>query len=188
MEDARSTSGCSDCGGAMASAEASPSILARAVVQQCVSARLQTNYNSVGADQERAEFVHIGRGMVVFVCFLKQASEAVAERLALSVLKARLCESADSGKKVSVLDCCGDVLIVPQATLGGVLKGKQFQYHKNSSPEQGSSLFEKFSNVVKQTMQSGKAERTGTVAVGTYGNRQVLCMETNGPSTHIIDL
>ena len=163
---------------------------ARVVVQQCVSARLQTNFDQVGAG-DGAEFVEIGNGMVVFVCFLKEADDSVAERLSSSVMKARLCRSETSGKKVSVLDRRGDVMIVPQATLGGSLKGKQFQYHKNTTPELGASLFKKFVDCVQQA--GGFSAPPGTspapvLAAGTYGNRQILTMTTNGPATHIIEL
>ena len=105
-----------------------------------------------------------------------------------SVLGARLSES-DSGKLVSVLDLPGDVLIIPQATLGGTLKGKLMQYHRNINKEEGSLLYSKFVQMCQESMgKSDKCRETQTVVhAGTYGNRQVFSTRTNGPYSHILE-
>ena len=165
-----------------------PSSSVRVVIQQCLSARLQVKPPSAeGADD--AEFVEIGRGEILYVCFYSSASEEDAIKAANSCLKARLCEVPAASKKVSVVESRGDVLIVPQATLGGTMKGRAFQYHRNISPDLGRSLYETFVSVVQREVHSqGTPEQSaGSVQAGTYGNRQVLSMVTNGPSTHIIE-
>jgi len=105
----------------------------------------------------------------------------VAVKTALNI---RLSESGS--KLVSILELPGDVLIVPQATIGGRVKGRSMQYHGNIDKETGSQLYEQFVSrcreVVKQT-----AEQC-SVHYGTYGNRQVLSMVTHGPYSHVIDI
>lgn len=78
----------------------------------------------------------------------------------------------------------GDILIVPQATLGGKLKGKSMQYHTNLSKTEGLEMYNKFISICKTVVEENKAKTN--VKNGTYGNRQVLNVETNGPFTHFI--
>ena len=105
-----------------------------------------------------------------------------------AVLNTRLSEP-DSGKHVSVLDLPGDVLIIPQATLGGRLKGKMMQYHSNIDKETGLQLYTNFTQACVDTVaQNPKSLEQGcTVRYGTYGNRQVLTLDTNGPYTHQLE-
>nr|KAG5712888.1 hypothetical protein BaRGS_007485 [Batillaria attramentaria] len=73
-------------------------------------------------------------------------------KLALTV---RLSES-DDGKLVSVIDLPGDVLIIPQATLGGTVKGKVMQYHKNIAKDEGLQLYSEFVSVFRKTIEKNE--------------------------------
>lgn len=98
--------------------------------------------------------------------------------------------TTDDGKLVSILDLPGDVLIIPQATLGGSLKGKVMQYHRNIGKEEGLVLYSEFvrlcQEILERTVKS--PERGCIVKHGTYGNVQVLSTVTNGPYTHMIEI
>ena len=107
---------------------------------------------------------------------------------AKTVLETRLCEN-ESGKRVSILDLPGDVLIIPQATLGGNLKGKVMQYHRNIAKDQGLHLYSMFVQKVEEmvSMSEKCKEHQCVVRSGTYGNRQVFQTDTNGPYTHSLE-
>ncbi|XP_028294227.1 D-aminoacyl-tRNA deacylase 2-like isoform X2 [Gouania willdenowi] len=141
--------------------------VARTVLQQCVRAKLQ-----------------IERGMVIYICFFKGATEEILPKMVSALLNIRLCES-DSGKLVSVLELPGNLLIVPQATLGGKVKGRAMQYHANIGKEDGLRLYNGFTDLCEKEMKSAVA--TLEVQHGTYGNRQVLQLDTNGPYTHLME-
>ncbi|XP_037342076.1 D-aminoacyl-tRNA deacylase 2-like [Pungitius pungitius] len=150
---------------------------ARAVLQQCLQARLQVK----PAEQEaEAQFVQIERGMVIYICFFKGATDDLLPKMASTLLNLRLCES-DSGKMVSVSELPGDLLIVPQATLGGKAKGRALQYHDNIGKEDGLRLYAAFVSLCEQRLAAASVKH------GTYGNRQVLRLDTNGPYTHLVD-
>ncbi|XP_061889960.1 D-aminoacyl-tRNA deacylase 2 [Entelurus aequoreus] len=151
--------------------------VARAVLQQCLQARLQ-----VKAAQEHcdAEWVEVGRGMVIYVCFFKGATDDILPKMVSTLLNLRLCES-ESGRMVSVLELPGSVLVVPQATLGGKAKGRVMQYHNNIGKEDGLRLYTAFVALCQQEVAGV------TLKHGTYGNRQVLKLDTNGPYTHLVD-
>ncbi|XP_066279257.1 D-aminoacyl-tRNA deacylase 2-like [Branchiostoma lanceolatum] len=168
----------------MSSSEAVPQ--ARVVVQQCLSARLQVKPPS---QENEAEYVEVGRGIIIYICFLKGSTEDLVEKMVRSTLGVRLSESEPNGKLVSVLDLPGDVLIVPQATLGGKTKGKAMQYHSNIAKTEGQELYTKFCTMCAETFETSTKtkEANKTVKHGTYGNRQVLTVVTNGPYTHVLD-
>lgn len=155
-------------------------VAGRIVLQQCLSASLKL----MRGEDEAPEIVEIGRGMVVFVCFLEKATKETVDKLSKHVTNVRLCEN-DNGRRVSVCDVQGDVLIVPQATLGGKLKGKAMQYHMNIDKVFGEALYHKFCHQVRS---SSEKVSSGNVKCGVYGTRQVLSMDTNGPYTHIIEV
>ncbi|KAM9842841.1 D-aminoacyl-tRNA deacylase 2-like [Aulostomus maculatus] len=159
--------------------------VARTVLQRCLQARLQVK--PAGEDSE-AQWVQIDRGMVMYVCFFKGATDDMLPKMVSTLLNLRLCES-DSGKIVSVLELPGSLLIVPQATLGGKAKGKAMQYHNNVAKEDGMRLYSAFVSLCeKELMAAAASAETGvTVKHGTYGNRQVLTLETNGPYTHLME-
>ena len=137
----------------------------------------------------------IGPGLVVFVCFLSGCDAASARRAAAAALSARLSErsgggGAAEGRRVSATAAPGDVLVVPQATLGGQLKGRQFQYHGNVSKTDGARLYAAFVAALAETAAAadGWTEAGCRVRCGRYGARQVLSSTTNGPFSHVIEM
>lgn len=168
-------------------AEKSSTPLARTVLQQCLNARLQVQE---GEEHLEPQYVQIDRGMVIYVCFFKGATDDILPKMVSQLLNLRLCE-LPSGKRVSVLDLPGSLLIVPQATLGGKAKGKGMQYHNNISKEDGLKLYSSFVSLCEKELMAaiGMSGREAEVTVkhGTYGNRQVLLLDTNGPYTHLFD-
>ena len=167
------------------------------VIQQCLSARLKPpdptteDGEDFGGD-ERA----VRAGMVVFVCFSKGASEAAAIRAAEAVAGLRLCEppppdvGQESRKRMSVLERRGDVLVVPQFTLGAKLKGRNnsLQYHGNVDKADGERLFAAFCAALKARVEEARGPEGPRVVSGVYGARQRLAMDTDGPYTHTLQL
>ncbi|KAJ7407843.1 putative D-tyrosyl-tRNA(Tyr) deacylase 2 [Pitangus sulphuratus] len=158
---------------------------ARALVQQSLSARLQVRPPERGAE---AQWVEIQRGLVIYICFFKGADEDLVPKIVNMLLNVKLSEN-ENGEFVSVLDLPGDVLIIPQATLGGKPKGRKMQYHANIEKEKGFELYSQFVTLCeKELAANAKCVEAGVrVKHGTYGNRQVLKLDTNGPYTHLIE-
>lgn len=105
-----------------------------------------------------------------------------------TLLNVKLSET-ENGKHVSILDLPGNILIIPQATLGGKVKGRNMQYHSNSGKEEGLELYSQFVTLCeKELAANSKCAEAGVVVEhGTYGNRQVLKLDTNGPYTHLVE-
>ncbi|KAM5235218.1 D-aminoacyl-tRNA deacylase 2 [Ctenodactylus gundi] len=158
---------------------------ARTLLQQCLRARLQVR--PAEGDVE-AEWVEVQRGLVIYVCFFKGADKELLPKMVNTLLNVKLSET-ENGQRVSILDLPGNILIIPQATLGGRVKGRSMQYHLNSGKEEGLELYSQFVSLCEKELAGNSKCVEAGVAVkhGTYGNRQVLKLDTNGPYTHIIE-
>ena len=117
----------------------------------------------------------------------------------LSKVKLSEREEGDGAKRVSVTETGGDILVIPQATLGqqrsfvttltsdsvplgGKLKGSSVQYHQNIKAGEGEALYRQFC----QGLSEGGGG--GEVRAGVYGARQRANMETNGPFSHVFEI
>eukprot|EP00075_Anas_platyrhynchos_P024264 XP_027313517.1 D-aminoacyl-tRNA deacylase 2 isoform X2 [Anas platyrhynchos] len=131
---------------------------------------------------------YIQRGLVIYICFFKGADQDLVPKIVNTLLNVKLSEN-ESGEYVSLLDLPGNVLIIPQATLGGKLKGRKMQYHANIEKEKGLELYSQFVTLCeKELAANAKCMEAGVlVKYGTYGNRQVLKLDTNGPYTHLVE-
>ncbi|KAF7252027.1 D-aminoacyl-tRNA deacylase 2 [Varanus komodoensis] len=169
----------------MATARSSRGPVARAVLQQCLHAKLQVKPAEPGAE---ATWVEIQRGLIIYVCFFKGASEEIIPQMVNTLIHVKLSET-EGGEYVSVLDLPGSILIIPQATLGGKLKGRRMQYHSNIEKEIGLELYSQLVfQCERELAANAKCAEAGVVLKhGTYGNRQVLKVDTNGPFTHMIE-
>ncbi|CAL8107727.1 unnamed protein product [Orchesella dallaii] len=171
------------------SSSATPAKICKVVVQQCVKAELKFDTSDAP--------VSIGKGMVVFICFLHGATPDRIDSIVKAIMTVKLSEpdlpssetpnsgeSSNNVRRKSVVDCDYDILVVPQATLGGKLKGTGVQYHGLVSKDLGFELFHGF---VKALKEFKAGARNGNVECGVYGARQILNMETNGPFTHVFE-
>lgn len=149
----------------------------RAVVMRCDACSLLVD--------NKDKWVHIGRGFVIGLCFLKAASmhgdtvrKAVQTFLSLPIgekdgqgsgkLAGTPCSIAQAG--------ANEVMIVPQASLAGKMKNKRMQYHNACKKDLGEELYQKFVSILEQELE--------VVKHGTYGNTQGLKLSsTCGPFT-----
>ena len=161
---------------------AEKSVIAKVIIQQCLEASLKVAEET---SSHPAKFLKIGRGIVVYVCFMKDASLDTVEKMITTVTQVRLSKTEED-KLVSVIDLPGSILIVPQATIGGKLKGKRMQYHGNINKADGLNLYKTFVEKCRSALQEHNEGKV-VVESGIYGNLQVLSICTNGPYTHTIE-
>uniref|UniRef100_A0A3Q4I592 D-aminoacyl-tRNA deacylase n=1 Tax=Neolamprologus brichardi TaxID=32507 RepID=A0A3Q4I592_NEOBR len=158
--------------------------VARTVLQQCLQARLQVK---PADEHSEAQFVQIERGMVIYICFFKGATDDVLPKMVSTLLNLRLSES-DSGKMVSVLDLPGSLLIVPQATLGGKAKGRGMQYHNNISKEDGLRLYSAFVALCEKELNAAVCTNAGVkVEHGLYGRKQEITLNSVEPQSVLLE-
>ncbi|XP_076819683.1 D-aminoacyl-tRNA deacylase 2-like [Clavelina lepadiformis] len=157
------------------------SITGRIVLQQCIGAKLQVKPL---CENSPAEYVEIGRGVVAYVCFMKGANSDTVGKMISMITSIKLSRNGN-GLLVSVLDLPGSIMVVPQGCLGGKLKGKRMQYHGNIDKLEGLKLYE---SLTLGCCNALPADEGVTCKYGTYGNLQVLKVDTDGPYMHTIDI
>ncbi len=73
--------------------------------------------------------MEIGRGVVFYIAFTKEATAASVEQAVAELVDAVLVPSAaEPTTKVTLLQADADVLVIPQASLAGKLKQHRAQY------------------------------------------------------------
>ncbi|XP_072546578.1 uncharacterized protein [Salminus brasiliensis] len=161
------------------------SLSVRTVVQQCTHALLQVKPQVADAD---SEWVEIHEGMVIYVCFYKGATEKIIPKMVNSLLNAKFFPTSN-GRHISVLELPGSVLIVPQDTIAGVLKGSRVHHHDAVERWKGLHLYKRFVSLCEQEVASsaGCSEAGAVVRHGVYGNMQTIYLNSNGPLTHVIE-
>merc|ERR1712203_191892 len=70
-----------------------------------------------------------GQATVCFVCFMGEATEEMVAKAVKMVTSVKLTEVKEGERRVPLTSSTSSVLVVPQATLGGRLKGNSVQYH-----------------------------------------------------------
>ncbi|KAL6065280.1 D-tyrosyl-tRNA(Tyr) deacylase [Balamuthia mandrillaris] len=125
------------------------------------------------------EWVHIGKGVVIYICFLQGASQEMLPKVVKALLGVKLFQV--DGKAASVMEAQRDIMIVPQASLSGKLKGNRTQYHGQANKEEAETLYDTFISLIKANISN-----TPDIILkhGTYGNRQGLRIVSSGPYTH----
>ncbi|KAG9336397.1 hypothetical protein JZ751_002744 [Albula glossodonta] len=158
---------------------------ARTAVQQCQYARLRVKAEE---GDSFAEWVEIHKGMVVYVCFFKGATEKLISKMVKALLNVKVFE-VGSGKQASVLELPGSILVVPQDTLGGQARWRSMQYPNNIDSLKGLQLYGSFvTQLESHVISSSKCAEAGVVVrCGVYGEQQALVLDSDGVSTHLIE-
>ena len=159
-------------------------MVVRVLLQQAISASLRLP----PLDETEEVVLEVGgegagQATVCFVCFMSEANEEMVAKAVKAVTSVKLTEVKEGEKRVALTSSAtSEVLVVPQATLGGRLKGNSVQYHGNVKVEAGARLYEVFC--------AGLAEKLGEERVkrGRFGARQILSTDTSGPYSHTFDI
>ena len=124
-----------------------------------------------------------GQATVCFVCFMSEANEEMVAKAVKAVTSVKLTEVKEGEKRVALTSSASsEVLVVPQATLGGRLKGNSVQYHGNVKVEDGARLYDIFCAALAEKLGEARVKR------GRFGARQILSTVTSGPYSHTFDI
>lgn len=166
------------------------------------------------------QYIRTGRGVLVYVSFINSGDAPVTEedvkRAVNTVVQTKifthLCPERMLTTPQSLEDHPKmDILIVPQASLGGNLKGKTVQFHHLVNRAEGEKLYNAFCRHMRAargidndavdangcplvavaggpSSEGDWVKYDGRVYNGVFGNRQGLKLESDGPFAHTFDL
>ncbi len=123
----------------------------------------------------------IGRGLMILVGIEESDNESDIEYLTKKIVNLRIFNDNEGVMNISLIDTCGEILLVSQFTLHALTKkGNRPSYIKAARPETAIPLYEKFKESL--TLASGREVKSGIF--GAYMNVSLI---NDGPVTIIID-
>lgn len=138
-----------------------------ALLQRVTQASVRVEQQIVG---------EINTGLLVFIGVEKHDSEQQAQRLGERVLTYRVFPDAQDRMNLSVSDCRGGVLLVPQFTLAAdTRKGNRPSFSSAADPDEGKRLFDYL--VTRMRMQYAHVE------TGQFGTDMQVSLVNDGPVT-----
>lgn len=143
----------------------------RAVVQRVSQAEVQINHESVGA---------IGRGLLVFVGVHQQDNEADVVWMVDKIRHLRIFKDDQGLMNRSLMDTCGEILVVSQFTLyGDCRKGRRPSWNGAAPSELARQLYDLFVELCRQ--------RQLPVQTGIFQADMQVSLINDGPVTLLLD-
>ncbi|MBV6432876.1 MAG: D-aminoacyl-tRNA deacylase [Bryobacteraceae bacterium] len=143
----------------------------RAVVQRVSRASVTVDGEVTGK---------IANGLLVLLGVGRDDSETDAEYLAEKIVAMRVFPDAAGKMNLSLADCGGGLLVVPQFTLlGDCGKGRRPNFGQAAPPEQARRLYERF-------VEASRAKGTH-VETGVFQAHMDVELCNDGPVTLLID-
>jgi D-aminoacyl-tRNA deacylase len=142
----------------------------KAVVQRVSHARVRVGEEVAG---------EIGAGLCVLLGVARGDDAAAASRLAEKVARLRIFENEEGRFDRSLLDVCGEALVVSQFTLiADTAKGNRPSFGEAAAPEEAEPVYEAFCAAL--------GELGVRVATGVFGARMAVELENDGPVTIVL--
>jgi len=144
----------------------------RAVIQRVLEA-------SVTIDGETIS--QIGPGLLILLGVEEIDDSNDVVWLTSKIAKMRICSDADGKMNLSVMETCGDALIVSQFTLhASTQKGNRPSFLRAAAPDHSEPLYEAFCAAMEREI--GKP-----VGRGVFGGDMKVALVNDGPVTIVID-
>jgi len=143
----------------------------KALIQRVNSASVEVGQELVG---------EISKGLLLFLGVEQGDTQAIADKLLAKVLRYRVFSDELDKMNLSLLDVCGDLLVVSQFTLvANTQKGLRPSFSGAAAPEESNVLYEYFISQAKCS--------TLKVQAGCFGADMRVSLENNGPVTFLLE-
>lgn len=143
----------------------------RAVIQRVHAAEITIDKN---------ETRKISGGLVVFLGVMKEDKQAHAAFMAEKISELRIFSDEADKMNLSLLDMNGDILVVPNFTLGtDCKKGRRPSFDLSAPPAEANALYQEF---VRCLRDAGIQTITGE-----FGAHMDVDVHNDGPITIILD-
>lgn len=140
------------------------------VVQRVDSASVKVDSKVVGS---------VGKGLLVLVGISKDCTEEKLDWVANKLINLRIWASKEKGFDLSVNDIKGEILIVSQFTLHGIIDGNKPNFRSSASFEEAKELYDLFVEKVKNSNLK--------VQTGEFGAMMKVESLNDGPVTLIVE-
>lgn len=105
---------------------------------------------------EGVEISRIKEGILVLVGLTHSDNKDVLDHMVSKTLNMRLWEKEGKSWAGSVLDIGGDIMVVSQFTLYGIMKGNKPDFHASMEAEKAREMFQYFVHQLKTKYPGGR--------------------------------
>ncbi|MBO5751641.1 MAG: D-tyrosyl-tRNA(Tyr) deacylase [Kiritimatiellae bacterium] len=120
----------------------------------------------------------IGRGYLILFGVAAGDTEQMAQNIASRVVKLRIFEDECGKTNKSIVDVCGDIIVVSQFTLyADTSHGNRPGFSKAARPDEANKLYEKFVAELRALLGEGR------VGTGRFGADMKVRLLNDGPFT-----
>lgn len=145
----------------------------RAVIQLVSKSSVQTSEDT-GTENG------IGYGLTVLIAASALDTEKEVEKTVDKILKLRIFPDGDKKMNLNIIDAGGEILLIPQFTLYGDLKGNNRpNFSKAAVKDKALNLF--------SLAETKLREKGVSIKTGFFGEHMVIKQELDGPVTIILD-
>lgn len=121
----------------------------------------------------------INSGILVFVGISREYAPEKLDYIVKKTLNLRIFSSEKKGFDLSVSDIKGDILVVSQFTLHGIIDGNKPNFKNSADYEVAKKIYEEY---VKKLKESGLKVETGF-----FGEMMEVELVNDGPTTIIVE-
>ena len=126
-------------------------------------------------------FSEIGQGLMILVGFEESDTEKSMDGLCAKIVHLRIFSDGDGKMNLSVVDVCGEILVVSQFTLhASTRKGNRPSFIRAAPPAVSEPLYRAFVKRLGELL--GKH-----IATGIFGADMKVALVNDGPVTIVID-
>jgi D-aminoacyl-tRNA deacylase len=126
------------------------------------------------------EISSINEGILVLLGVEKEDSESDADYILDKTINLRIFEDEQGKMNLSLLDVCGEMMVVSQFTLlGDCIKGRRPSFFRAEEPVRANELYEYF-------LREGDA-KVKKLARGKFQEMMQIELVNNGPVTILLD-
>ena len=127
---------------------------------------------------EKSYTSSISKGLLVFVGFSKEDSEDKLDYAVSKILNLRLWASDEKGLDKSLKDINGEVMVVSQFTLYGIVEGNKPNFKAAGEYDNAEILYNKLIERLKKEVKVGS---------GVFGAKMKVELENDGPVTIMLE-
>ena len=140
------------------------------IIQRVNFAKVEVNNKIVGS---------INKGLLILVGISKNYSEKKLEWMIRKTLNLRLWASEKKGFDLSVSDIKGEIIVISQFTLHGIVEGNKPNFRDSAEYENAEKIYDKYIEELRKS--NLKIEK------GIFGAKMKVLLENDGPVTIILE-
>ena len=136
--------------------------------------------NSASVDVEGKTVGKINRGLLIFLGITKNCTDEKIDWMARKILKVRIFPKGKDNFKESVSDIAGEILVISNFTIPGVLDANKPNFKHSADYEDAKRFYKRFISILK-------SESNLKIETGEFGGMMTVDSQLDGPFNLVLE-